>query len=235
MRLQDRTAVITGGASGIGCAIARLFASEGASVLIADIDEEAGEKTAADIGARARFERMDATSERDVERVLELAVSTFGGLHIVVNNAGMVFGPWDKTIALNLSGVRHGCIHGAPRIAASGGGAIVNMSSMFGMLGAPGDPGYAASKHGVIGLTKTFALEYAAQGVRVNSLNPGWIATTFIDDLRALGEKEMLARTPLGRFGQPEEIAKAALFLASDDSSFMTGTTLVVDGGWTAQ
>ncbi|MBI2914081.1 MAG: SDR family oxidoreductase [Chloroflexi bacterium] len=250
MKLEGKSALVTGAGSGIGRAIALLFGAEGARVIAADINEQAGQAVARQIedsGGVARFLRADTSREDEVRSAIAATVEAWGRLDILVNNAG-IGGPaytWDQVIAVNLSGVFYGCLHGLPQMAGQGGGVIVNMASMAGLVGAslpegfPGGFGYAygAAKHGVIGLTRQFGLDGAAHNVRVNAICPGWIDTPLIAPVRDVEPLRQwaLQNTPLGRLGQPEEIAQAALFLASDDSSFMTGAALVVDGGWTAR
>ncbi len=249
MKLQDKTALITGAGSGIGRAIALLFAQEGAKVMASDINEEAGKAVAnqiGDTGGEARFLRADTSQEAEVQAAIAATVEAWGRLDILVNNAG-IGGPaytWDQVIAVNLSGVFYGCLHGLQRMTGQGGGAIVNMASMAGLVGAAipgGFPGgfgypYISAKHGVIGLTRQFGLDGAAHNVRVNAICPGWVQTPLLGPLEQLQLLDWAKEnTPMGRLGQPEEIARAALFLASDDSSFMTGAYLVVDGGWTAR
>ncbi len=252
MKLAGKAALSTGAGSGIGRTIARLFAAEGAAVLVAELNEEAGQAAVSEIedaGGRASFLRTDVSREEDVKAAIAATVDGWGQLDLLVNNAGII-GPahsWDQVIAVNVSGVYYGCLHGVEAMEGQGG-AIVNMASMAGLVGfsVPGLPGgfgaasgiaYIAAKHGVIGLTKQFALVGAPQGVRVNAICPGWIDTPLIGPLTQAQPllEWALQGTPLGRLGQPEEIAKAALFLASDDSSFMTGAPLLVDGGWTAR
>jgi len=251
MKLEGKGALITGAGSGIGRAIARLFADEGASVLVAELNEEAGEAVVREIesaGGRARFLRTDTSKEDEVKAAVAATVDAWGQLDLMVNNAGIV-GPtytWEQVIGVNLSGVFYGCLHGLQAMSGKGG-AIVNMASMAGMVGfsvpglpegfgsAPGNA-YVASKHGVIGLTKQFALA-GAPDVRVNCICPGWIDTSLVAPLTQVQPllSWALENTPMGRLGQPEEVARAALFLATGDSSFMTGAPLIVDGGWTAR
>ncbi|MGB2693569.1 MAG: SDR family NAD(P)-dependent oxidoreductase [Dehalococcoidia bacterium] len=239
MRLQDKIALITGAGSGIGRAIALEFAREGAKVLVAELDESSGEAVASEItsaGGEARFQRCDVTSEDEVAAIVREAVDVFGRLDIMVNNAGVGNASWDATLAVNLSGVYYGCKHAAEAMAAAGGGAIINLASVLGLVGIGFADPYVAAKHGVVGLTRNFGVTYGGRGVRVNCINPGFIETPMtkiMTDAPAF-RQQIEQQTPMGRFGKPEEIAKAALFLASDDSSFMTGATLVVDGGWTA-
>ncbi len=250
MKLQGKAALITGAGSGIGRAIALLFGAEGASVLVAELNDGAGRTVAREIedaGGRARFLPTDTSREADVESAMAATVDAWGRLDILVNNAGIggAAYTWDQVIAVNLSGVYYGCLHGLETMREQGG-VIVNMASMAGLVGftvaalpevfgsAPGNA-YIAAKHGVIGLTRQFALG-GAPGVRVNCICPGWIETALTQPLTQAQPllDWALQGTPMGRLGQPEEIAKAALFLAGDDSSFMTGAPLIVDGGWTA-
>jgi len=252
MRLEGKTALITGAGSGIGKAMAVLFGHEGAKVMASDINEGAARAVAAqieDAGGEAQPLRTDTSNQEDVQAAVQGVVDAWGRLDILVNNAG-IGGPqytWEQTINVNQSGVYYGCLHGLAQMQKQGGGgAIVNTASMAGLVGAmvPGIPwpggfghAYIAAKHAVIGLTRQFGLDGAPYNVRVNAICPGWIDTPLIAPLKEA--QPMLdwavQNTPLGRLGRPEEIAKAALFLASEDSSFMTGAYLVVDGGWTAR
>jgi NAD(P)-dependent dehydrogenase (short-subunit alcohol dehydrogenase family) len=249
-KLQGKTALVTGAGSGIGKAISVAFGREGARVMASDINEEAAQATAAqieDAGGEARSLRTDTTSEEDVQAAIQAVVEAWGRLDIVVNNAG-IGGPqytWEQVIAVNESGVYYGCLHGlAQMMKQGGGGSVVNLSSMMGISGTvtpvgPGGAGYAyhASKHAVVGLTRQFGLDGAPHNIRVNALCPGWIDTPLLGPIKM---SEQLMRwtvegTPMGRLGHAEEVAKAALFLASDDASFVTATHLVIDGGWTAK
>ena len=237
MRLKDKVALITGGGSGIGRAMAHTFADEGAKVVIAELDEASGQKVADEIGDNAAYVHCDTSSEEDVQASLAMAEKRFGGLNVVVNNAGVSQKDWDTTIAVNLSGVYYGCKYGAEKLAASGGGSVINLSSILGLVGIGAEDAYVAAKHGVVGLTKNFAIAFGQRGVRINCINPGWIETPMTATIREMEamNTRVQTETPMGRYGKPEEIAKAALFLASDDSSYMTGASLVVDGGWTAR
>lgn len=237
-RLEGKRALVTGAGMGIGRAIAMRFAQEGARVLVSDINDEAAQALAREISAPTNH--CDTSDEAQVKAAIDQAASEFGGVDIIVNNAGVGAGvPWDRMIAINLSGVYYGCLHGAEAIARSGGGAIVNMSSMLGLVSLPfpGSEGYVAAKHGVVGLTKQFASTYGRRGVRVNCINPGWIKTAMTDPLTASPEftRYTEEHSALGRMGTPEEVASVALFLASDEASFVTGSSYVVDGGWTAR
>jgi NAD(P)-dependent dehydrogenase (short-subunit alcohol dehydrogenase family) len=249
-RLEGKNALVTGAGSGIGRAISTAFAREGARVMASDIHEDSARAVAAQIedsGGESKSLRTDTTSEGDVKAAVQAVVDAWGSVDIVVNNAG-IGGPqynWDQVIAVNETGVYYGCLHGLQQMISQGkGGAMVNLSSMMGVVGAwePGMMGgvgyaYHAAKHAVIGLTKQFGLDGAPHGIRVNALCPGWIDTPLIDPLKMAQPllDWAVKGTPMGRLGQPEEIANAALFLASDESSFMTGAHLVVDGGWTAR
>ena len=218
--------------------------------MCADINEESAGAIAAQIedsGGESRSMRTDTTSEEDVQAAIQAVVSEWGSVDIIVNNAG-IGGPqysWDQVIAVNESGVYYGCLHGLQQMIKQGtGGAMVNLASMMGLVGAwePGMQGgvgyaYHASKHAVVGLTKQFGLDGAPHNIRVNGLCPGWIDTPLIDPLKMAQPLLDWAvnGTPMGRLGRPEEIANAALFLAGDESSFVTGTCLTIDGGWTAR
>ena len=242
-RLAGKVALVTGGGAGIGRAICLRFAAEGAKVAVSDVNEDAAKAVAAlasDTGGEAIADRTDTSDEAQVKAAIERTIGAFGTIDILVNNAGVGGGvPWDKMIAINLSGVYYGLLHGAEAMAARGGGSIINMSSMLGLISVPLPPadGYTAAKHGVVGLTKHFATNYGMRGVRVNSINPGWIQTAMTDPLQMAPEFKayMEQNAALGRMGTPEEVANVALFLASDESSFVTGASYVVDGGWTAR
>jgi len=240
MRLKDKVTLITGAGAGIGRAIALEFAREGAKLLLAELNEETGRAVTGEVaaaGGEARFQRCDTSKETDVQAAVQAAIDGFGRLDIMVNNAGVSQRDWDTTIAVNLSGVYYGCQHAAEAMAARGGGVIVNLASILGLVGIGAEDPYVAAKHGVVGLTKKFAIRYGPQGVRVNCISPGWIETAMTAVIRenALLRQQIDQQTPMGRMGRPEEVAKCALFLASDESSFVTGTALVVDGGWTAR
>ncbi|MGQ0802795.1 MAG: glucose 1-dehydrogenase [Actinomycetota bacterium] len=250
-RLDGKVALITGAASGIGRVAAELFAAEGARVVIADVVEADGAAAVDAIngaGGQAAFVRADVSKTEEAAAMVRFAVDTFGGLHVLYNNAGILppddagtldtpEDAWDRVMAVNLKGVWLGCKHGIPALLESGGGAIVNVSSLVALMGsAVPQIAYTASKGGVLAMTRELAVEYARQGIRANTLCPGPIDTPLMAQLMADPQwaARRLVHIPMGRPGQASEIAKAALFLASDDSSFMTGATLVVDGGITA-
>jgi NAD(P)-dependent dehydrogenase (short-subunit alcohol dehydrogenase family) len=238
--LKGKVALITGAGQGIGRATALRFAEEGAQVMASDINAGTVEAIAGEIGKQARACVTDTSNEAQVKRAVEQTIDAFGTIDVVVNNAGVAGGAdWDRTIAVNLSGVYYGCKYGVEAMASRGGGSIVNLSSMLGLISVPVPPveAYTASKHGVVGLTRHYATNYGRAGVRVNCINPGWIRTAMTDPLTASPEftKYMEDNSALGRLGTPEEVAAVALFLASDQSSFVTGHALVVDGGWTAR
>jgi NAD(P)-dependent dehydrogenase (short-subunit alcohol dehydrogenase family) len=250
-RLDGKVALITGGASGMGKVASHLFAREGAKVVLTDVADEAGEAVATairDQGARAAYLHADVSRPSDAEAMVRFAMDTFGGLTVLYNNAG-VFPErdgsvtetpeevWDLTIDINLKGVYLGCRYGIPAMIESGGGSIVNVASFVALMGAATPQiAYTASKGGVLSMTREIAVEFARRGVRANSLCPGPIETPLLQELLAdpARRQRRLVHIPIGRFGRAEEIANAALFLASDESSYMTGTALVVDGGITA-
>lgn len=251
--LQGRRALVTGAGSGIGRAVSMRLAADGAAVVCADLDTGRAEEVAAAIaehGGRAEALTLDVADEAAVRAALDRSVELLGGLEVIVNNAGIGGGHgWDRTTAVNLDGVYYGLAHGARLLAERGGGAIVNTASIAGLVGLLGatpaegipDPeagagAYVAAKHGVVGLTKQFALTYARHGVRVNAVCPGYIHTPMIEGITGNedGRRFLESLHPMGRLGQPEEIAAAVAFLVSDDASFITGVALPVDGGYTA-
>jgi NAD(P)-dependent dehydrogenase (short-subunit alcohol dehydrogenase family) len=249
-KLDGRVAIVTGAASGIGRATALLFASEGAKLVAADWDETKGRRVAEEIlerGGDAIFVRADVSSPDDVKRMVDKAVEVYGQLDVIFNNAGVegeqaptadcTLENWDRVIGINLKGVFLGMKYAIPEMLKNGGGAIINNASVAGIVGFQGLPAYCASKGGVIQLTKTAALEYAKQGIRVNAICPGVIATPMVERFISGNEeaqKTFEALEPVGRFGRPEEVAQLALFLASGDSSFCTGAPFIVDGGLVA-
>ena len=250
MRLRGKVALISGGARGMGASEARLFAREGASVVIGDILDAEGQAVAADIeakGGNALFVRLDVTDEGDWDQAVSRTVERFGKLDVLVNNAGVGGGSriedttvkeWDHVMDVNAKGVFLGTRAVIPAMRRAGGGSIINISSQLGLVGTDiSSPQYQASKGAVRLLTKTTAMQYARDRIRANSVHPGPIVTAMTERRRADPEhyKLMLSRIPLGRFGEPDEVAYGVLYLASDESTFVTGSELVIDGGWTAQ
>src|SRR4051794_18552965 len=247
-----KVAFITGGASGIGRAAALAFAREGAGVVAADVSEQGNQETARLIeqqGGRALAVRCDVTKAADVKAALERTVATFGRLDVAFNNAGIEpkkpaptadydEDEWTRIIDINLRGVFLCMKHEIPLILKQEGGAIVNTSSGAGVIGIKGSPAYTAAKHGVIGLTRAAALDYAAQNLRVNAVCPGYIDTPMMGRFTggtAEGHAKVTSEEPIGRMGRPEEIASAVLWLCSDGGAFTVGHALVVDGGQTVQ
>jgi len=248
-QLHAKTALITGGASGIGRATARLFACAGAAVAIADLNEQAGQAVAEEIvnnGGRAIFETADVTRGADCKRIVERAMREFGGIHILFNNAGIIRRAsvlelseedWDRVMAVNVKSMFLMSREVILLMAQAGGGSIINMASGWGLAAGPKAAVYCASKGAVVLLTKAMAVDHGPQNIRVNCICPGDTDTAMLrseaQQLREPTDRflEEAARRPLGRVGRPEEIAQAALYLASDAASFVTGTALVVDGG----
>jgi NAD(P)-dependent dehydrogenase (short-subunit alcohol dehydrogenase family) len=250
MRLAGKVALITGGARGMGASEARLFAREGAQVVIADVLDAEGRAVEAEIRARegaALYLRLDVTDEADWERAVARTLERFGRLNVLVNNAGVssvgriedtTAKDWDRVMDVNAKGVFLGTRAVIPAMRRGGGGSIVNISSQLGLVGTDNSsPQYQASKGAVRLLTKATAIQYAREGIRANSVHPGPIVTAMTEGRRADPEhyRRMLSRVPLGRFGEPDEVAYGVLYLASDESAFVTGSELVIDGGWTAQ
>ena len=249
-RLENKVALISGGSRGMGAAEAEMFAAEGAHVVIADILEDEGRKTAskiAETGARCLFTNLDVLKASDWESAISTVTSAFGKLDILVNNAGVTSRmmlletsepEWDRVMDINTKGTFLGIKTAIPAMKYSGGGSIVNISSQMGLVGADYiSPQYQASKGAVRILTKSVAIQYASDNIRCNSIHPAPIETDMTADIRddADSFQDMLRRIPMGRYGKPEEVAYAVLYLASDESSFVTGSEIVVDGGWTAQ
>jgi NAD(P)-dependent dehydrogenase (short-subunit alcohol dehydrogenase family) len=250
--LQGKIALVTGGSTGIGKASSLAFAREGATVVVSDINVDGGEETARLIresGGKAIFIKADVLLAAEVEALVNKAVATYGRLDCAFNNAGIAGAigastheypdeSWDRVLGINLKGVWLCMRYEIPQMLQQGGGAIVNTASIWGLVGAPGAAAYVASKHGVVGLTRAAALEYAPQGIRINAVNPGTIRTPILDPfIAAIPEFEsmMTARHPIGRIGMPEEIAEAVVWLCSEAASFVIGQNLPVDGGYTTQ
>jgi 3alpha(or 20beta)-hydroxysteroid dehydrogenase len=237
-RLDGKVALITGGSRGQGAAEARLFAAEGANVVIGDVRTDQGEAVAAEIGERAVFTRLDVSSEEEWAAAIALTTERFGGLDVLVNNAGIGFtarlenhtlADWEKIVAVNQTGVFLGIRSAIAPMTERGGGSIVNISSGAGLRATKYMIAYAATKYAVTGMTASAAIELARNGIRVNSIHPGVIDTPMLG--RASKADQVVKSTPLRRMGTPEEIANVALFLASDASSYMTGAHVPVDGG----
>jgi NAD(P)-dependent dehydrogenase (short-subunit alcohol dehydrogenase family) len=250
MRLAGKIALISGAARGMGAAEARLFAREGARIVLGDVLEAEGQAKQAEIvasGGEAVFVRLDVTRESDWEGAVALAAQRFGKLDVLVNNAGIgaagrvedtTAEGWDRVMEVNAKGVFLGTRTVIPAMRRAGGGSIVNISSQLGLVGMDdSSPQYTASKGAVRLLTKTTALQYARDRIRCNSVHPGPIVTPMTERRRAdpVVYGRMLSRIPLGRYGEPDEVAYGVLYLASDESSYVTGSELVIDGGWTAQ
>ena len=252
-QLNGKVALITGGASGIGRATALTFAREGAKLIIADMNEDGGQQTVHMItehGGEATFVQVDVSRATEVEAMISKTVQTYGRLDCAHNNAGIGSRPrvllhelseesWERVISINLKGVWLCMKYEIIQMCTQGGGAIVNTASIMGLVGSWSRSGvYNASKHGVVGLTKTAALEYAKLGIRVNAVCPGYIRTPLIEEALTSNpemEAQIVARHPVGRMGRPEEIAEAVMWLCSDAASFVTGHTMTVDGGYVAQ
>ena len=250
---EGKVALVTGGGSGIGRSTALAFAAEGAKVVVADVVEKDGEETVSLIkaaGGQAIFVKVDVSQAQEVESMVKKAVEVYGRLDCACNNAGINGGVhtltsckeelWDRLIDINLKGVWLCMKYEVLQMRQQGGGSIVNMASIMGLVGSPGSPAYTASKHGVVGLTKSGALEYAKRGIRINAVAPGNIDTPMNKRLMAdypkFGfDKSLVEEEPIGRLGKPEEIAAAVVWLCSDAASFVTGHCLPVDGGIVAK
>ena len=256
-RLDKKTAFVTGAGSGIGESIARLFAQQGAHVVLADIQEDAAQRVAAEIqnaGGSARVQRLDVAEEPQVRAAIEQVASAEGRLDILVNNAGIShvgsiletsLEDWERIMRVNARGVFLCAREGLRQMLAQspGGGAIINMSSVAATMGIERRLPYCASKGAVLALTRSIAIDFATQGIRCNAICPGTVQTPFVDGYLARNfagredevRQQLHARQPVGRMGRPDEIAYAALYLASDEAAFVTGSALVIDGGWTAK
>ena len=250
-KLEGKVAIVTGSAMGIGRATAALLASEGARVVLADVDEVGGKETLTLIeedGGEALFVKTDVSKPEDVKAAVDAAVDGYGSLDVLHNNVGIALGAsvvdttedlWNRVLDVNLGGIYRGCKYAIPHMMSNGGGSIINSASVQGLRGFKGWAAYAASKGGIIALTQQVAIEYAPHGIRVNCIAPGTILTPMNEKVfEETDDPEALRETwnrmhPVGRFGQPEEVAEAVLFLAADSSSFITGQCLVVDGGVT--
>jgi|SRR5690625_278387 len=243
---KDKVAIITGASSGIGAAAVKAFVREGAKVVASDVDEEGGQKVVDEIkNGEVIFVKADVSKPDEQEALVKATEDQFGALHIAFNNAGIVgpVGPvadidiseWDNVISINLSGVFYGMRFQIPAILRAGGGSIVNTASIMGQVAAANQSGYNTAKHGVVGLTKSAALEYSEKGVRINAIGPGYVDTPLLNFLNEEEKEHLVSLHPIGRLGKSEEIAELAVWLASDRASFVTGAYFPADGGYLAR
>ncbi|MDQ3811901.1 MAG: glucose 1-dehydrogenase [Chloroflexota bacterium] len=252
-RLDGKVALVTGGGSGIGAATCRAFAQQGARVVVADISDTSGQEVAAELGEAGLFQHIDVTDQSSVDAAVSSAAARFGRLDVLVNNAGIGLvgsvqetdeADWQRLVAVNMSGVFHGSKAAVEHMLGQDprGGLIVNIASVAGMIGIARRFAYCATKGAVIAMTRQVAVDYVKEGIRCNAICPGTVYSPFVEsyverfhrDTREQTIRELHARQPIGRMGRPEEVADLAVYMASDEAAFMTGSAVVLDGGWTA-
>lgn len=247
-QLDGRVALVTGAGSGIGRAVAIAYAKAGARVVVSDISERGGQETVSRIaadGGTAVFVRADTASPRDNEQLVAKTIEHFGALHVACNNAGiggeahpvgeMPPEEWNRVLSINLSGVFYGMRYQIPQMLRAGGGAIVNMASILGQVAAAEYAPYVAAKHGVVGLTRAAAIEYAKKGIRINAVGPAYIDTPLLENLSEEARRGLVGLHPIGRLGRDTEVAELVLWLSTDQASFVTGSYYPIDGGYLAQ
>lgn len=245
--LDNKVALVTGAGSGIGLAVAKLYAKEGAKVIVSDINEEHGKSAVEEIkssGGEATFIKADTSDPQQIEALVKSTVETYGKLDIACNNAGIggeanltgdySLEGWKKVIDINLDGVFYGCKYELEQMEKNGGGVIVNMASIHGTVAAPLSSAYTSTKHAVVGLTKNIGAEYGQKNIRCNAVGPGYIDTPLLNQLDEEHKSALIGKHPMGRLGKAEEVAELVLFLSSEKSSFMTGGYYLIDGGYTA-